>query len=296
MAHKTKENRYKPEQNPEKPADPGRTGIRIQKLAGVLAVPVLILFLSLTAILAHDLVTQSPLFMVKRVMISGDLRVEKRKILQLARLEHPCNIFQINRTLMEKRLQSHPWIARAVVERSLFSTLIIRVVEENPLAIVNIENMARVLINTQGQPFKEYEPEIDKVESLPVISGVDLTLSDNGYRFQGRLFNSIMDFLKSSPMAGPPVIHLDGDENTGIIISARDIYNKNGTLPDGVVPIKLGFDRFQEKLIRAEKISNYITTTYPGKTISAMDLFDIETVFIKIKDEDALHISMEKGV
>ncbi|WP_022664419.1 cell division protein FtsQ/DivIB [Desulfospira joergensenii] len=296
MAKKSKENRYKPDPAPEKGVRSAENGNQVQRIFAFLALPALILFLSLGAILAHDLVTQSPLFLVKKILISGDQRVVKNEILKLAALEEPCNIFKVNLNIMEKQIASHPWIARASVRRSLFSTLIIRVDEETPLAIVNVENMARILINTQGRPFKEYDPETDQVESLPVISGVDLTLSNNVYRFEGKLFNSIMDFLKTSPLAGHPVINLDGDENTGIIINAQDIYNKNHPRPDGVVRIKLGFDRFREKLIKAKEISTYIGKNYPDKTISAMDLFDIEKVFIKIKDDDALHISMEKGV
>ncbi len=296
MKKKIKQNRYKPDQGASVVQIAEEKQARTKMRFAVFMAPVFMIFLSLGAILAHDLVTQSPLFMVKKVVISGNQRVDKNEVLDLVGLKDTRNIFAVNVHIMKKQIESHPWISRACVERSLFSTLVVRLVEERPLAIVNIENMTRILINSQGKPFKEYDPETDKVDSLPVISGVDLTLSGNSYQFEGRLFNSIMNFLKYRPDGDNPVINLNGDEDTGLIVHARDIYNAAGGNPDAVIRIKLGFDRFAEKLLKAKEISTYIGKTYPDTTICAMDLFDIEKVFIKIKTEDALHNSMEKGV
>ncbi len=292
MSKKTTVNRYRPDETEKK----AKETFRIRQIFRAAAFFGFIAVMSIGAIFAHDLVTQSPFFLVTQVKISGLHRVSNREVLDLARLKKGENIFSINTLKMENRLKTHPWIADARVKRSLCATLIIHVDEEVPLAVVNIENMARIIINDQGRPFKEYNPETDQVEGLPVISGVDLTLSGEDYLFKGRLFNAVMDFLHIG-MAGwqEPFVTLTADKNTGIDVHARDIYNATGDNPDALIRIKLGFDHFPEKLDRAKQISTYISKNFPDKTICSMDLFDIEKVFIKTKLKDASFDSLEKG-
>jgi len=86
-----------------------------------------------------------------------------------------------------------------------------------------------------------------------------------------------------------------GNENTGITIIAKDIYNKNPD-PQVTLPIKLGFTRFEEKRIKAIKISAYMNKNFPEKAIRTMDLYNIEKIFITTKEIDALHHTIEKGV
>jgi len=285
-----KQNRYKPE-----PDSPREKNTRISEKAGMKYLLGFFLFIlmSLGAIWGNDAITQSPFFSIKNIDVSGNRRLVKNELVQLAGLTEPANLFKINITTIEKKIICHPWIAGVTVKRSLFSTLVVEIVEQEPLAIVNIENLADIIINTQGQPFKEYDPKMDRLNFLPVISGVDLTCIDSRYLFEGPLFNSIMDFLKIRGFGH--VSRIMGDENTGITIETKNIYNGNPINTQDIMPIKLGFTRFKEKQTKAIKISTYIDKNFPDKTISAMDLFDVEKVFVKIKDNDALHNNIEKG-
>jgi cell division protein FtsQ len=250
--------------------------------------------LSLSSIFAYDFITQSSFFNIKQIHISGTQRVLNDEILKLADLTPDDNIFGINLYSIERRIASHPWIDTVSVKRSLSSSLSISIVEQKPLAIVKIENLADILINTQGRPFKEYDPLEDNGENLPVISGLDLTRNDNRYMFDGPLFNSIMDFLHTDNPNRFKTIK--ADKNTGISIQAGDIYNRMPDPENGCVLLKLGFDNFNAKLKKAKMISEYIDKHFPDRTIRAMDLFDIQKVFIKTKLADALHTNLEKGV
>ncbi|MCF8092648.1 MAG: TetR family transcriptional regulator, partial [Desulfotignum sp.] len=151
-----------------------------------------------------------------------------------------------------------------------------------------------ILINTQGVAFKEYDPDQDQIHALPVITGLNLTFSNNRHHFKGPLFNSVFDLLHGE--YADTIISINGDENTGITIQVPDIFNQKPMAKNQHVPIRLGFDNYGKKLIRARQISQYIFANIPGKTICAMDLFDIDTVFIKTADMDALHTYIEKGV
>jgi hypothetical protein len=286
-----KKNKYKPESGTPRGKN---TRISVKPGLKYLLGFTLVIMMSLGAIWLNDAVTQSPFFSIKKIDISGNKRLLKNELIQLAGLTEQTNLFKINLTTIEKKITCHPWIAAVSVKRSYFSTLVMAIAEEEPLAIVNIKNQADIIINTQGQPFKEYDPKKDQLNFLPVISGMDLTCTNHTYLFEGALFNSIMDFLKSREFGY--VTRIMGDENTGITIQTKNIYNKNPINTQEIMPIKLGFNRFKEKHIKAIKISDYINKNFPDKTISTMDLFNIEKIFVKIKDNNALHNNLEKGV
>jgi cell division protein FtsQ len=102
-----------------------------------------------------------------------------------------------------------------------------------------------------------------------------------------------MDLLKVRGIG--QIKTIQGNENTGILIQAPDIYNKNNNeTTSALIPLKIGFDRFEEKLARAREISRYMEVQFPSKIILAMDLYTLEKIFIKT--EDALHNTLEKGV
>ena len=254
---------------------------------------VFIVAISLGSIFIYDFLTQSDFLNIKKIEISGTKRVLKKDILKLADLTFEKNILEINLFSIEKRIISHPWVQSAYVKRNLDSVLSISIVEHEPLAIAKIGNLADLLINTLGRPFKEYNPQNDSVKNLPVITGLELSSSNNLYVFNGTLFNSIMGFLQSNDSDN--IKQIIGDKNTGITIEAKDIYNQNPIEEPGIVQIKLGFNNFKAKLNKAKNISEYIDKNFPEKSICSMDLFNIERVFIKTKLNTALHNDLEKG-
>lgn len=292
MSKKIKPNRYKPEPRDEEGLR-SDSGTSIDFCLKCIMTVAFISILSLASIFAYDVITQSPFFSIKNIEISGAKRVSRKDILKLARLTQDENIFRLNLYTIEKQIVSHPWIQSARIKRDFSSNLFISVIEHEPLAIVQIENLADIIINTQGQPFKEYNPQKDRIEDLPVISGLDLTPRNDQYLFNGPLFNSIMEFLNTDHSGS--VKKIQGDKNTGILIDITDSYNLTSG-EQGTIRIKLGFSNFTAKLKKAKKISEYIDKNFPDRTICAMDLFNIEKVFIKTTRNDALRNTIEKGV
>ncbi len=202
--------------------------------------------------------------------------------------------YNIDVERIEEKITSHPWIQSAKVKRNLSFNLIISIIEQKPLAIVKIENLADILINTHGRPFKEYNPQKDQLDNLPIITGLDLTHENNRYMFNGTLFNSIMDFLESDK--SEDVLEIHGNGHTGITIKTLDTFNQVPSNIQETILLKLGFNNFNAKLYKAKTISEYIDKHFPDRTICAMDIFDIEKVFIKTKLSVSLHDNLAKGV
>ena len=293
MNKKIGQNRYKPHPDDTRRGQQQRRTAR-GKVRRCLTAFALTALMSVGALWGYDMVTQSDLFRVKKVTVSGLYRVDKATVIHMAGITPRSNLFQLNLAHMEKKLACHPWIAGARVKRTSLCALKIAVTEEAPLAIVKIENLARVVINTQGKPFKEYEPQKDDLETLPVITGVDLTRVYNEIGFEGPLFNAIMEFLRTRTFE--PVKKIMGDENIGITVEAPDGYNRDPDLGQPAVTLKLGFGKFKEKQAKARAISRYMAAHFPDKVICAMDLFNIKKIFVKIQNRNALHNQREKGV
>lgn len=292
MKHKIKPNRYKKETagNDDKELRGGRS---IDFCIRFLLIVSSISILSLASIYAYDLITQSTLFSVKQVSIIGNQRVETDEISRFAGLDRSNNLFHLNIHALEKKINSHPWIAAASVKRQLPSMLTITVVEHQALAIVKIENIADIIINTQGHPFKEYNPGTDHLEGLPVVTGLDLTRTGGQYLFEGNLFNAVINFLNVTKADTPYLIH--ADKQMGITIDSRDIYNQTSLEQAPLIPVKMGFSDFESKLIRAKTISEYIGRHFPDRRIIALDLFNLKKVFVKTQLTESGHNVLEKG-
>ncbi len=299
MNKKIKPNRYKTEPKENK----GTVSSSIISIDFCLTCIITIAFisvLSLTSIFLYDFTTQSKFFNIKKIEVSGTKLVLEKEILTLANLNCDKNIFDVNLFTAQKLIASHPWIESADIKRNISCGLTISVIEQIPLAIVKIKNLTDILINIQGRPFKEYNPQKDNIQNLPVITGVDLTRKvihslkatrktpDYQYMFEGHLFDSIMEFLKTDDLDNVKIIK--ADMHTGISIETNDIYNKAILNNQKIIQIKLGFNNFKAKLNKAIKISEYIGQNFPERTITDMDLFNIEKVFINTK------LNLIKGV
>ena len=281
----------------EKPADKApseETAAEASFFSSILKHVLVIFVFSLSVLFVHDVILQSPFFTVRTITIQGENRVDRQEILDLADLSRPVNIFRVNLKTMEKQIASHPWIDSATVYRSLFSKLTIAVEEQHPLAIIRIENFPDMIINLQGVPFKPYEPEIDRDVTLPVITGLDLTSTDNFYHFEGPLFNAVLDLLQSRYRKN--IISIHGDDLIGITIRTTGLFNPSLVPETSELPIRLGFNDYDRKLVKARQISQYIQANIPGRTIHAMDLFEMDTVFVTTAPMSALQANLEKGV
>jgi hypothetical protein len=268
-------NRYK---------DKSEKTVRVNFIPKPLIIFLVLCLFSIALIYSYDFVMQSTYFNVKKVNINGNIRVKSQTIINLAKIEKNHNLLSLNFTLLEKRILSHPWIQKVSLNKSLPSGLSIRVTEETPLAIVKMKNIAEILINSKGKPFKEYKPDLDKLDGLPVITGLELKKSEESLCFKGPLFNSVLKVLNINRFG--KIHHINADKNMGISIETEHL-NKQITM-------RLGFYDFHSKAYRVEQITNYFKNHLTNKEICAFDLYDPENVFVKSKDKDALQ-NLTKG-
>lgn len=122
------------------------------------------------ATLALFLFLQSPFFAVQTVELTGNLYLRQADVLSIAGVEATENLFDINVRQATARLQAHPQVEAASVRRRLPSTLVVRIVEREPAAVIAtsdrfaaVDRNGRVLVVTQSPR-----------HALPLITGLQI--------------------------------------------------------------------------------------------------------------------------
>ncbi len=177
----------------------------------IMMVALLVSLMTSCFIFIANTVTQSTIFAIKEISVSGTNILSKEEVIEQAEIYPDDNIFAINLRHTRLKVLSHPWIEDASVKRSLPSKITITVKEETPLAVVHIPDKADIILNRYGTPFTEND-----------AIGSDIYINDiRNSTIIGTLENSKQDTTNSNSQ--------DNNINTNDNSSTSD--NSNITLP-----------------------------------------------------------------
>ena len=261
----------------------------------VIMTVVCLILCSLFFIFAYDLTTQSGLFRIREINISGIHRLTRDEVLDQAGVGLGDNIFAVNLGVVAKRLKGHDWIRDLSIRRELPGCLSINIQEQQPLAVAEMGPDAHLMMNTRGEPFMLISSWEQRGESMPVVRGLALTRGQAGYGFSGPLYQGVMEILTLGERAGH-LIDITADEDAGINVRTSCFPAPGLDDTPEKILLKLGFDKFESKYERAGKIGRYVADNFSGQRIFSMDLFHVDSVTVKLKDKDALPEPFKGGV
>src|SRR5438094_9652641 len=109
-------------------------------------------------------------FQVRDVTVSGASRVSYEDVLERLGLQSGETLFSVNATELADRLKSHPWIREAMVNREIFHTLAVTIVERRPAAVLRTPSL-NLLLDEEGRVLSALGEEDDP--ALPVLVGID---------------------------------------------------------------------------------------------------------------------------
>jgi cell division protein FtsQ len=198
------------------------------------------------ALLTAQMLLESGYFGVRQVRVEQQQRVSEGEILEASDIKLGDSLFDLELHMIGRKIEEHPWIARADVERSFPDQVVIRVVERQPRAIIDLDYL--YYVDRSGEVFKMLEAgdELD----YPVITGITRQyLLDNPEQSHDWLVLALqlveeLDSRKTFNLEDVSQIHFEQPE--GLILYTRI----------GGVPIHLGKQGFAAKLSRLEKIYN----------------------------------------
>ncbi len=196
------------------------------------------------ALLTVQMLLESGYFGVKLVRVEQQVRVSEGDILDASDIKIGDSLFDLELHMIGRKIEEHPWIARAEVERSFPDQVVIRVVERQARAIIDLDYL--YYVDREGVAFKMLESgdELD----YPVITGIDRQyLLDHPDQTQNSLdlALSLMDQLEQRKLFNlDDVSEIHFDQQEGLIIYTRI----------GGVPVRMGKENFYAKLDRFEAI------------------------------------------
>jgi cell division protein FtsQ len=115
-------------------------------------------------------VATSPRFAVTEINIKGNRALEVGQVRASMGLRGGENIFALDLVELELRLEAHPWIREAHVERRLPDRLLVEITEQQAAGLVELGGL--YLIDETGAPFKRAAIEQGEGDSLIVITGI----------------------------------------------------------------------------------------------------------------------------
>ena len=229
--------------------------------------------MSFAFIFGYDLLTQSSYFSAAQIQIEGIQRLSSREIMQQAGVSDGTNIFSVNLTAARKRLLAHPWIADAEISREIPVGIHIRIQEQRPLAIIDLNR--KFILNAQGHIFKEWQ-RTDPV-NLPLISGLDFSdLNMDGMPFS-RSFNAVLSVLKlgqkeNGVMPIRQIRQIEIDRDIGLTVR----------LNNGLGTVKLGFDNYAGKYKRLQEVRFYLNSGKQLENVRCIDLNNPDRIVVHI--------------
>lgn len=196
------------------------------------------------ALLTAQLLLESGYFSVNQVRVEHHARVDEGDILEASDIKPGDSLFDLDLHLIGRKIEEHPWIARAEVERAFPDQVVIRVVERQPRAIIDLGYL--YYVDADGDIFKLLDGE-DHLD-FPVLTGIDrqAVLEDQAL-VRNRLHEglALMQELERRQLFSlADVSEIHYDEQEGLIV-----YTYRGG-----VPVHLGTDDFAGKLDRLERI------------------------------------------
>nr|MBA3728995.1 FtsQ-type POTRA domain-containing protein [Actinomycetota bacterium] len=112
-------------------------------------------------------VTNSPVFDVRSLSVSGNLQLAPGEVSRLGGLGEGTNVLWFSPGAVEARLERSPWVLSADVTRTLPSTIAVSIRERTPVAV--LPGRTPLLLAADGTILDTIEPSVSR---LPLLEGV----------------------------------------------------------------------------------------------------------------------------
>lgn len=221
--------------------------------AVILSIAILILGIAFAVNLsAHNL-------NVNDIQVSGNYHLSKADVIKTLNINRETSLLTLQLNIVDARLRSNPWIKEVSLRKQMPDTLMVRIKEAAPKALLYLKGSA-FLVEEEGNMLEEVMNE--STAFLPVIRSESAENNKKG----------IMEALQL----------IDALNKKGILSSRESVeIMLNSYGPDMVVDgavIKVGYGNYMEKLARWEELEPEVSKL--GQT-SYIDLRFRDRVIVK---------------
>jgi cell division septal protein FtsQ len=187
-------------------------------------------------------VLEHPYFAVSEIVVSPTKRVREGVLLQWVGIRPGMSIWTLEPRALERRLEEHPWIRRARVERELPRRLTIEVAEREAAAVVMIDQL--YYVDRGGAVFARVGS--DESLDLPFVTGIEAAVVNGEQPYPRHAVRQAVKLLDLMGRAGLPFrvseVHIDRERGITVFPVEPQI------------ELAVGWGRFPEKLARLREV------------------------------------------
>ena len=124
--------------------------------------------ISLSFVMVYNYLLASPYMKLTHVEIHGVDEGLKNELLQMSGLTSEQGLLSLKLESLKKRMEKHPWVRTATVQRRFPDTLIVQVEKEEPVMLVLLDRF--FYMNRYGKLFKPVT-QAEKMD-FPILTGL----------------------------------------------------------------------------------------------------------------------------
>jgi cell division protein FtsQ len=214
------------------------------------------------------------IFRVQRIVVHGNHRLSNGEVLALLDGLQGQSLLTVNLDRWRTGLMNSPWVAEALLRRTLPSTIDVSVQERNPLGIGRI-NGSLYLIDDEGVVIDDYGPNYADLD-LPIIDGMSSAPDEASPDVaKAVLARRLLDALRVRNMVAR-VSQIDVTDSRNAVV----LLDGDPTL------VRLGAEHFVERLQSYLELAPALRERVPG--IDYVDMRFDERVYVRPAQDHAV--------
>ncbi len=189
--------------------------------------------------------------------------VERKSLFDFLDIRRGTNLFTIDIANLQKQIMTHHWVKEVRITRQLPDTLVIKITEHQPFALINLGD--KYYVNEKGILFAKVGKKDDL--DYPVVSGFskqDFRKGSHGYIEKTKCLQKVVSLIPMAVGHGGissdyiSEVRFDPKEGYGMVLE-----------PEGMV-VKLGKGNFAKKMARFKLIYDEL-----GRQVSDVTMIDL---------------------
>jgi cell division protein FtsQ len=162
--------------------------------------------------------TTTDTFAMKRVRVVGSSRVTESQVTRLGGLVVGANLVALDLSAVERAVGTHPWVRSVSVNRQLPDTVVVQLVEHQPVALLALSDL--YLVDGEGEPFKR--AQANEAMDLPLVTGIGrealVNKRDETRAVIRRALIAIDAYGRSAASKGHPVSEVNVGPDQGLTL------------------------------------------------------------------------------
>jgi cell division protein FtsQ len=237
--------------------------VPVRQAAAAAAVIAAVLLLGWGGAAAYERLTRSEIFSVRIVDVNPCSHVSGDEIAGILRGVPRGNIWSLSKEAIGRRILSHPYVRDVAIRKVFPDTLIVRIEEREPVAMINLD--ALYYVDERGTIFKRltaYDPK-----DLPILTGfsrADLAAGDpvtmRNLRRTIALLHRAEDSVLSRNISE---IHFDAQDGYTVVTRDYGLSLKIGTMDFGEAIRRI--DQAMPKLARLGQVKGVVDLKTAGR-------------------------------